>query len=501
MFRSGRKFGGGFASPLGLLVIGIVVAGSVSCTLAKDPPKPNVGGTNAGEDAGGTSSGGSSAGGTTFAVGGSETAGDAGAGVVEQVCSPGEALCDGNRATVCNERGDGYESGGTKCSSKQSCLEGVCEEHECEPDSTFCSDNKVLKCKPNGLSTEEAEACTEAQYCDTKTASCKDGVCAPDEPVCDGNRATTCNPTGSGYEAGGVACETGKSCDAGICQPQICVPGNGECQGQNIRRCAENGLSWKVEATCTDMACVAANDNATCQGVCEPGKKRCQGNSTQACLEGGVFGAATPCMAALPECNGVGVCTERTNLLTQTEAFEAGVWSTNRLLAWGNSGSLANNGFAPDASNHADLIKEDATDGGHSIEQVVNLDPTQLYTFSVHLKAAGRTAAMVYLASPTAPAAGVTVRVNLSNGTAQAAYKSDNAQYVTNSVTDVGDGWYRASISGRPTATAGTQVRAIVYLLPAADGNSSYQGDGTKGVLVWGAQLEKGSNVTVYRGN
>lgn len=67
----------------------------------------------------------------------------------------------------------------------------------------------------------------------------------------------------------------------------------------------------------------------------------------------------------------------------------------------------------------------------------------------------------------------------------------------TSSITNVGNGWYRCSITF-PIATAVSQaVRYFVLNSDAARG-ASFQGDGTSGVYLWGAQLEQRSSVTAY---
>jgi hypothetical protein len=198
-----------------------------------------------------------------------------------------------------------------------------------------------------------------------------------------------------------------------------------------------------------------------------------------------------------------------TNLLTSTEAFDAAVWSKNRLRPFGGAGSQINVPPGPEASLTPELLREDDTAGTHSIEQVITANPNQLFTFSVYLKRAGRNAAMIYLASPQVPSSGIALRVDLGNGQAYQAYKLGDAQCGTEVagfctsylVQNLGYEWYRVTLTGIPTSSAGTQVRAVVYMQPTASGSSSYTGDSTSGVYIWGAQLERDGVATTLAAN
>jgi hypothetical protein len=57
----------------------------------------------------------------------------------------------------------------------------------------------------------------------------------------------------------------------------------------------------------------------------------------------------------------------------------------------------------------------------------------------------------------------------------------------------VGNGWYRCSATG---VSAGTFTSWILRIIK--DATSTYTGDGTSGIYIWGAQLEQGSYPTSY---
>jgi hypothetical protein len=420
-----------------------------------------------------------------------------------EFCTPGARVCEGSQVRVCNEAGNGSVAA-ESCASNETCLDGSCAPQECTPSTTFCSGKQIRVCASSGLSSKVLETCQADEYCEPQAGVCKVGVCSPDQPACDGNAATHCNPEGSGYSGESEPCSAHQSCEAGVCVDQVCGPGSAFCQGQDVKRCAENGLSSSVEATCADQACVEESGEASCVGQCVPGTKRCKdATAAQTCSTQGVWGAVQSCAAATPECHAAGVCGERINLLTKTEALDAAVWATNRLLAFGAGGSEidSTSSTAPDGAMTAELLREDATSGTHSIEQVVTLDPTQTYTWSIHIKSSGLSGVMLYLANPADTNSGVALRVNLATGTVHSAYASGSGVLAGSSLEALPNGWYRAVLSGQASSSAGSKLRAIVYTLPSAGGESSHQGGGVAGALLWGAQLEKGQLVTDYRAN
>jgi len=234
-------------------------------------------------------------GGAPDEIAGAAADGGEGGETFGNVCTPDQPACDGNRATTCNANGTGYLAAGLKCSSKQTCLAGACEDQECSPNVSFCSGNSLRRCADNGLSSDQVLSCGSSQYCDGASAACKTGVCAPNQPTCDGKRATLCTASGDGYVAGGTVCKSNETCDTGECKPQLCAPNQGFCQGQDVKTCSANGLSSSVAKSCTNQTCVAASGSADCKGVCAPGQQDCSANGVRTCDANGQYGAASKC--------------------------------------------------------------------------------------------------------------------------------------------------------------------------------------------------------------
>ncbi len=169
----------------------------------------------------------------------------------------------------------------------------------------------------------------------------------------------------------------------------------------------------------------------------------------------------------------------RANLLTYSEQFDNAAWSKS------NSSVTANAGVAPDGTTTADKLVEDTATSTHRLLNNTGYTTTTgaPYTYTVYAKAAERTSIFVADNSLTGAS------FNLSNGTV-----SNIGSGVTASIVSVGNGWYRCVMTRIESTAAG---RIVVYL--ESGGATSYTGDGTSGVLLWGAQAEQASTASTYQ--
>jgi hypothetical protein len=168
----------------------------------------------------------------------------------------------------------------------------------------------------------------------------------------------------------------------------------------------------------------------------------------------------------------------RTNLVLQSSAFDDAAWSANL-----NATVTANATTAPDGAITADKIVEDTNNSQHFIGQTPTSVSGVAHTISVYAKAAERSFLFLFEDS----AGGRNAYFNLSNGTIGTVGGSATA-----SITSVGNGWYRCSVT---YTASGTLVR--MRCAPAtANGTASYTGNGTSGIFVWGAQIEVGAYAT-----
>jgi hypothetical protein len=177
----------------------------------------------------------------------------------------------------------------------------------------------------------------------------------------------------------------------------------------------------------------------------------------------------------------------RRNLFTFPTAFDDAAWTKSF------SSITANTAVAPDGSTTADKLVEDTATNQHSVYQSVTVTAGVAYTASIYVKAAGRGFAQVRYEN-----AGSTklwaANVNLADGTfTLTSFGSPTGTSAT--VTNAGNGWWRVAIG----VTTDTTVFSTIIYSQQVQGTNSYTGNGTDGILIWGAQLETGSTATAFQ--
>jgi len=172
------------------------------------------------------------------------------------------------------------------------------------------------------------------------------------------------------------------------------------------------------------------------------------------------------------------------NLLARTEEFDNATWVKN------TSSITANVVADPNGNQTADKLVEDNTTGGHFFTQSYTYVAGVPYTYSIYLKAAERQYAQLVFIN-TSFGVNLVAGFDLVNG---ATVVSAGA---TSSITAVGNGWYRCSITATATASAGSNLQMrMTNSLTTTTG--SYAGDGTSGLYVWGAQLSDSASLDAY---
>jgi hypothetical protein len=185
---------------------------------------------------------------------------------------------------------------------------------------------------------------------------------------------------------------------------------------------------------------------------------------------------------------------QRTNICLQSENF-ATTWSTG---APATVTVTTNSTDAPDGTTTADLILETTQNSQHFVNQSLGtLNATSTaYTVSYFVKAAGRNRGYM-LFFTGADFAGLSLEYNLSTLSISASTFDNGETLIGSSITDVGDGWYRVSISGIVGQNASYFLR-IYTQNDTDDAFDAYVGDVTKGAYLWGAQVEAGAFPTSY---
>ena len=166
------------------------------------------------------------------------------------------------------------------------------------------------------------------------------------------------------------------------------------------------------------------------------------------------------------------------NLLTYSEQFDNSFWFKN------NWSPLANVAVAPDGTLTADKFVENTATGFHSTYTVSSVGTfAGTYTFSVYLKASGRSWAIVRFNN-------ISNWFGLINGDIGTVGAGCAA-----SIKSAGNGWYRCAVTATVVSLT---VFPEIYI---ATGNNIdiYTGDGSSGIEVWGAQFNQGSTPKTYR--
>jgi hypothetical protein len=178
---------------------------------------------------------------------------------------------------------------------------------------------------------------------------------------------------------------------------------------------------------------------------------------------------------------------QRTNLVLQSEDFST---------TWANATSTesVNQTTSPAGTVTADRLIEDSGSVNPYLTQSVNVVSGTTYTFSCYAKEDPTSAKryLMLLLGSGQFGANIRITVNLATGTSQ----TQNSPLAT-SVTNVGDGWYRVSVTASATSTASTNPQIRIIDDPAGP-LTTYTGDNTSGLYLWGAQLEAGAFPTSY---
>jgi hypothetical protein len=174
------------------------------------------------------------------------------------------------------------------------------------------------------------------------------------------------------------------------------------------------------------------------------------------------------------------------NLLLYSENFVAGWTSSNSTTVTANATTNPLTG----TTSASKLVPPNGATGRKSINIYVNVLSGIKYTYSIYLKAAEYTTASIWWDSTTfveSAYPGSGNLINLTNGTI-----TGSPVYTT--VTSVGNGWYRCSVTATSSATASIAVQVGV----GATNGGDITANGTSGIYIYGAQVEVSSTPGVY---
>ncbi len=196
---------------------------------------------------------------------------------------------------------------------------------------------------------------------------------------------------------------------------------------------------------------------------------------------GGVFGQVRDISnAATP--------VARRNLLTYTEQFDNGVWTQ------GASSVTAGVALAPDGTLTAEALIESEANAYHFVRTAQGIVPAATsISLSCYIKPNGRNCVRLSYYNGTNT---LSYKFNVATGTLMTA-PAGTPNAGSGTITSAGNGWYRCTLTGSMTAPS-TQHLTDIYSCTDS-GMDLYDGDGTSGIYLWGAQLELGAEATPYQ--
>ena len=172
---------------------------------------------------------------------------------------------------------------------------------------------------------------------------------------------------------------------------------------------------------------------------------------------------------------------QRTNILTYSNEFSNAAWSKN------TGAILSNNATSPDGTTNASKLVGITSTTQQWIYRlnIAVVSGTQ-YTFSIFAKKGEYN--FIQLRNLTNINANTVFNIN--TGTIHVTTTG------TAKIDNLGNGWYRCSVTATATATGNSQI----YVNLSTDGTEqqSFLGDGTSGVYIYGAQHEAGAYQSFY---
>ena len=179
---------------------------------------------------------------------------------------------------------------------------------------------------------------------------------------------------------------------------------------------------------------------------------------------------------------------QRTNVVPYSEDFSNAGWTKT------NGSINANDSISPDGTLNADLFIPTSANTLHYFFDVITAS-NNTYSASVFVKAKGYKNLQFYFRGGTGSSNRIEGVFDGDLGTTVFS-QFGTFTLVDGKTENYGNGWYKISMTGNVPAT---ETTCLFFLQPLDDNfNATFAGNGTDGILIYGAQLEIGSYPTSY---
>jgi hypothetical protein len=178
---------------------------------------------------------------------------------------------------------------------------------------------------------------------------------------------------------------------------------------------------------------------------------------------------------------------QRTNLITYSNEFDNAIWGKN------GSSISPNLVLSPDGTQNADLFIENSANPEHYLNRPFT-NQNSVFTHSIYAKKGGRDWIKIYAFAslPNDFTYIVYANFNLNTG-AIGATNNCNAK-----IEDAGNGWFRCIMTSTTIYPQTSSAVGFLVYTCTADNTTSYLGNGSSGVYLYGAQAEAGASATSY---